>query len=125
MWELGRADVRHAAGRGALRAAMSGSRVCVALALVGVALGSTSCTLGKPLVCAVTTPCYVIGHSSGGCGDPRGLACAAMLFGAAGAAAGLVTGIVSDVNWMLGRATDPCRNLHDPFATNTSEPVLR
>jgi hypothetical protein len=67
-------------------------------------------------------PIYVIGNSDG-CNydcDPRGAACGILVFAAVGAAGGLVTGIMSDINWIAGEADDPTRNLHDPFATNTS-----
>ncbi|MFT4842540.1 MAG: hypothetical protein ACI8UD_003505 [Planctomycetota bacterium] len=100
---------------------MSTKRLAMILALVALAFSSTSCTLAKPLVCAVTTPAYLLGNS-GGCGcDPRGAACGLLLVAAVGAAGGLVTGIISDINWIAGEADDPTRNIGDPFATNTSE----
>lgn len=90
-------------------------------ALAALAFSSTSCTLAKPLVCAVTTPAYVLGNS-GSCGyDPRGAACGFLLVAAVGAVGGLVTGIISDINWIRGETDDPIRNIGDPFATNTSE----
>lgn len=97
-------------------------RCLLPILLVGLALSSTSCTLAKPVVCAVTTPIYVLGNSSGnGCGcDPRGALCGLLVISAVGAAGGLVTGIISDINYLTGDVEDPCRNLHDPFATNTS-----
>ena len=89
--------------------------------LAVLAFSSTSCTLVKPLVCAVTMPIYVLGNSdSCGC-DPRGAACGILVVAAVGAVGGLVTGIISDINWIAGEADDPTRNIHDPFATNTSE----
>ena len=101
---------------------MPTKRLLVAAAMSVLALSSTSCTLAKPLVCAVTMPIYVIGNSDG-CSsvrDPRGAACGFLVFAAVGAACGLVTGIISDINWIAGEADDPARNIHDPFATNTS-----
>jgi hypothetical protein len=44
---------------------------------------------------------------------------------AVGAVAGLATGIYSDVQFLCGRAPDPCENWWDPFATNTSGPSSR
>ncbi|MFT4514169.1 MAG: hypothetical protein ACI91B_002877 [Planctomycetota bacterium] len=100
---------------------MSTKRLLMASALAALAFSSTSCTLAKPFVCAVTTPVYVLGNS-GDCGcDPRGAACGFLVVAAVGAAAGLVTGIISDINWIRGKADDPTRNIGDPFATNTSE----
>lgn len=100
---------------------MSTKRLAMISALVALAFSSTSCTLAKPLVCAVTTPAYLLGKS-GACGcDPRGAACGFLLVAAVGAAGGLVTGIISDINWITGEADDPTRNIGDPFATNTSE----
>ena len=95
-------------------------RCLLPILAVGLALSSTSCTLAKPVVCAVTTPIYVLGNSDTcGC-DPRGALCGLLVISAVGAAGGLVTGIISDINYLTGDVEDPCRNLHDPFATNTS-----
>jgi hypothetical protein len=94
--------------------------------LATMALTSTSCTLTKPLVCAVTGPVVILGRSCDGlgcCGDPRGIVCVVVLLSAVGAAGGLVTGIISDIHWIAGDASDPTRNLGDPFATNTSAVV--
>lgn len=89
--------------------------------LVVLAFSSTSCTLVKPLVCAVTMPVYMLGNSDAcGC-DPRAAACGLVVMAAIGAACGLVTGIISDINWIMGEADNPVRNIHDPFATNISE----
>ena len=94
----------------------------MASVLAAAAFSSTSCTVAKPFVCAVTTPIYVLGQGNGcGC-DPRGAACALVIVAAVGAVGGLVTGIISDINYLSGAAwEDPSRNLGDPFATNTSE----
>ena len=42
-----------------------------------------------------------------------------------GAAAGLVTGIVSDVQVLRGVAADPTNNWWDPFAINTGPSSCR
>lgn len=89
--------------------------------VAGMSFASTSCTLAKPVVCAVTTPIYVLANTDAcGC-DPRGALCGLVVISAVGAVGGLVTGIVSDINCLTGEVDNPCRNLHDPFATNTSE----
>jgi len=91
-------------------------------ALLGMAFSSSSCTLCKPVVCAVTTPIYVLGHSDAcGC-DPRGALCGLVVISAVGAVGGLVTGIISDINCLTQEVPEPTRNFHDPFATNTSDP---
>ncbi len=100
---------------------MSTKRLLMISVLAVLAFSSTSCTLAKPLVCAVTMPIYVLGNSDCcGC-DPRGAACGILVVAAVGAVGGLVTGVISDINWIAGEADDPTRNIHDPFATNTSE----
>ena len=101
---------------------MSYKRFVLGGALFAVASFSTSCTLAKPVVCAVTTPFIVLSQPNCFCGDCRDLGCAVVAFSAVGAVGGLVTGIISDVNVLTGKATDATRNLHDPFATNTSGP---
>lgn len=124
----GIAPTRHARIRGALVAAMPRKRLLVASLLMAGAFCSTSCTLAKPFVCAVTTPIYVLGKSSGSgsCGyRPEGAACALLVVSAIGAAGGLVTGIISDINILNGDVDDPTRNFHDPFATNTSDGSFR
>jgi hypothetical protein len=84
---------------------------------------ASGCTLCKPVVGAVAGPVVLLGASGGdwGCGCHDGRAVAAVLIVAAGvgAAAGLVTGVISDVQALSGAATDPCRNWWHPFATNT------
>lgn len=102
------------------------NRLLVAATLFAATLCSTSCTLAKPVVCAVTTPIYLaggIGNSGGFCGchgDGEAVLCLFAFSSAVGAVGGLVTGIISDVNYVCGYTEDPARNLHDPFATNTS-----
>lgn len=85
---------------------------------------ASGCTLCKPVVGAVAGPVILLGHSTGGwgcgCGDPRALTVVLLVFAGVGAAAGLATGIASDVQALSGAADDPCRNWWDPFATNTS-----
>ena len=100
---------------------MPTKRLLMISVLAVFAFSSTSCTLAKPLVCAVTMPIYLIGNSDArGC-DARGAACGFLVVAAIGAAGGLVTGSISDINWIMGEADNPVRNIHDPFATNTSE----
>lgn len=82
------------------------------------------CTLIKPVVGAFTAPILVLGHSDGhfcgcDCGDGRAVVAVFAVIAAVGACGGLVTGIVSDINVLCGRAPDPCANFWDPFATNT------
>ena len=95
-------------------------KLLLAAVLAGGAFSTSSCTLAKPLVCAVTTPVFVIANADTCCCDPRGAACAVVALAAVGAVGGLVTGIISDINYLTGDVEDPARNLHDPFATNTS-----
>jgi hypothetical protein len=102
---------------------MSHSRILMVLALAAVASASTSCTIAKPLVCAITAPAYVLGNSgSPWCGchcDGEAVLCGIVAISAVGAVSGLVTGIISDVNWVRGVADDPAHNIANPFATNT------
>jgi hypothetical protein len=92
------------------------------LACCALPLGS--CTLAKPVVCAVTLPVYVLAHSDRFCGEPEVLLGGLFVVSAVGAGCGLVTGIISDIQWLAGAKGDPTRNLHDPFATFTSEGQL-
>ena len=101
---------------------MSYKRFVLGGGLFAVVSFSTSCTLAKPVVCAVTTPIIVLAQPNCFCGTSRDLGCALVAVSVVGAAGGLVTGIISDINVLTGKATDATRNLHDPFATNTSEP---
>ncbi len=92
--------------------------------LLGCPLVS-GCTLAKPVVGAVTGPVIILGNSSGnlggGCGcDGRAVACVFLAMSVVGAGAGLVTGIISDVQAVCGAAPDPTANWFDPFLTNTS-----
>lgn len=100
------------------------SRLVAAFALSAVFV-APGCTLTKPLIGAITGPVVLFANTSGpfgGCGgcDGRAVACTFGLFAAVGAAAGLVTGIISDVQWLAGTADEPSRNWADPFLTNTS-----
>ena len=96
------------------------ARLLPALALALAVLAGTSCTVTKPLVCAVALPAKAVGNPSclGGCNDARALGCAFMVLAAVGAAGGLVTGFVSDVQVLCGATDDPTHNLADPFAVN-------
>jgi hypothetical protein len=86
------------------------------------ALGS-GCTVCKPVVGAVVGPVMLLGGSVGGggccCDDGRAVAVVFLVFAGVGAGAGLVTGIISDVQALAGQAPDPTANWWDPFATNT------
>lgn len=97
---------------------------CKSLAAVlAISLATGGCTLGKPFVGAVTGPAILLGNTTGnwGCGGD-GRALVAVLVGAAvvGAAAGLVTGMISDVQFLCGRVHDPAHNWWNPFATNST-----
>lgn len=84
-------------------------------------MSSSSCTLAKPLVCAVTAPVYVLGHGGanvGGGGGGQPLLYGLVAVSAVGAAGGLVTGVISDIHYLCGHTDDPTRNLWHPFATN-------
>lgn len=99
-------------------------RRCLLVAVLSVGFLGSGCTLCKPVVGAVTGPVILLGHGTEGwgCGggDPRALTVALLLMAGVSAAAGLATGIASDVQVLCGAADDPCRNWWDPFATNTS-----
>lgn len=99
-------------------------RLLAAAALAGCFV-APGCTLAKPLVGIITGPVVLLANTGGyhggcGCDDGRALIGLFGIMAAIGATAGLVTGIISDVQWMTGAAEDPCRNWADPFATNTS-----
>jgi len=98
-------------------------------ALLAISLGTGGCTLCKPLVGAVTGPVVVLANSNGnwgGCGcDGRAIVAVFVVAAAIGAASGLVTGIISDVQYVCGYADDPTRNWWDPFATNTMASTAR
>ena len=84
------------------------------------------CTLVKPVIGAVVGPVVILAHSNGsvgtgGCGCGCEGIVAFLAAGAAiGAAGGLVTGIISDVQALDGTAEDPTANWWDPLKTNTS-----
>ena len=88
-----------------------------ALAFLAPTVG---CTLVKPAVCAITTPARVLSGpvvwSDGG--DGRAVLCGLAVVAGVGAAGGFVTGFLSDCYYITGRTDEPCRNLHDAFATN-------
>ncbi|MFO1077393.1 MAG: hypothetical protein U1E73_06665 [Planctomycetota bacterium] len=91
--------------------------------LLAGTLGTGGCTLVKPMVGAVTGPIYVLAHTSGnfgcGCDDGRAVAAFLCVSSVIGAVAGLVTGVVSDIQVLCGNASYPAQNWWDPFATNT------
>ena len=101
-------------------------RLATIAALCAISLGSGGCTLAKPFVGAVVGPAMMVGAigNSGSCcrcGDDGRALLAVLAFSAAiGAGAGLVTGVISDVQFVCGYADDPARNWWNPFATNTS-----
>lgn len=89
--------------------------------LLFVATGG--CTLVKPAVGAIVGPAVALGSTGSpfcGC-DGRGVLAALAVTAAAGAAVGLVTGVISDVQWLSGAAHDPTANWNNPFKTNTSD----
>ncbi len=92
-------------------------------AVLVLGLGSGGCTLCKPIIGAVTGPALILSHAGpdwGRCGcDGRAAAAVLVVAAAIGAAAGLVTGVISDVQALRGHAQDPTRNWWNPFATNT------
>jgi hypothetical protein len=93
------------------------------LALLCVCAGvGSGCTIVKPLTGAFVGPAVILGDTT--CGfacDGRGFAAVLLVGSAIGAACGVVTGIVSDVQALSGAAEDPCRNWWNPLATNISE----
>ncbi len=100
-------------------------RILVLVALLFLA--TPSCTLCKPVVCAVTTPFLLLSESGSGpvftCrNDGDGYAVVALLgvVGAVGAVVGLFTGIASDFNVLTGRVDQrhALKNLANPFRTN-------
>ncbi|MBL8733366.1 MAG: hypothetical protein JNN13_13430 [Planctomycetes bacterium] len=104
---------------------MSRSPRLVAAFALSAAFVAPGCTLAKPLIGAITGPVVILGNTTGsfsGCGGCDGRAVVGVfgVMAVVGATAGLVTGIISDVQWMTGAADDPSRNWADPFLTNTS-----
>ena len=92
-----------------------------------LALNLSSCTITKPVVCAVTTPVLFLSGSnclpSGcRCDHSEGLGWLFVGVAAVGVVGGLISGFISDVNLVLGHVErgDACRNLHNPFRTNAS-----
>ena len=101
----------------------------LALTLGALLIGLTpGCTIGKPIVGLFTGPYFVASDCDGcfvprtHCGDPRGVVVAwtAVFFGA-GPIGGLVTGAISDFNFITGRVdgNEWSRNFAHPFRTNT------
>ena len=106
----------------------------VAVALLPLTMGS--CTLFKPVVGLFTGPFYVLSEGGGSVlegtlrvGNCRGegAAVAAGAVGAviisAGPIGGLITGIISDWNYLTGRVSREqwMNNFHNPFMTNTQD----
>jgi hypothetical protein len=101
-------------------------RIAGVPAILALATATSSCTIAKPIIGALAAPFVILGNSggAGGCGcdgDGRGWLCAFAFMMAVGAVCGLVTGVVSDVQYLTGAATDPTANWYDPFKTNTSK----
>ena len=90
------------------------------LPLAAVAcFGMPSCTVAKPLVCAVSTPVHAIGNGPHNFrGDGRAVLCSLAVISAVGAVGGLVTGFVSDIQILCGATDDPTRNITCAFAVN-------
>lgn len=116
---------RHAGRTSGAQPCMSSTRRLLAFAaLFGCAL-THGCTLAKPVVGAVVGPVVLLGGigSNGGCScrcdDGRGLVFLLAFGSAVGATAGLVTGIISDLQVLCGDAPDPTHNWWNPLATNT------
>lgn len=104
---------------------MPSVRRSLACAFSLLAVTGSGCTLAKPVVGVVTGPVILFGGGGGGgccCDDGRGAAAVFVVLAGIGAGAGLVTGIISDVQALAGEARDPTANWWDPFATNT-DPV--
>lgn len=99
---------------------MRSLRLLVVASLMGAVLCTVSCTVAKPVVCAVTTPARALSEAGRSYYSLEGTVCGLMTMSAIGAAAGLVTGFLSDINVLRGVADDPDRNIHDAFRTNTS-----
>jgi hypothetical protein len=96
----------------------------LSLGLALTAVGGSSCTVIKPVTCAVIGPFILASQSEGTFfrGDPVSPEAAAVVLGlfvGVCAAGGLVTGFVSDVNYLMGSVVDPTRNICHPFVTNT------
>ena len=88
-------------------------------------LGTSGCTLCKPVVGMFTGPVVLLGNGGGlgGCGghgSGEGVVYLLAALSAVGAVGGLVTGVISDVQVLTGAARRPTHNWWDPFATNTS-----
>lgn len=118
-------SLRHARPTIGAQPPMSSLRRSVALTALFVCSLTSGCTLAKPVVGAVVGPVVVLGGigSSGGCycrcDDGRALLFLLAFGSAIGASAGLVTGIISDVQVLCGEAPDPTHNWWNPLATNT------
>jgi hypothetical protein len=87
-----------------------------------MSLALAGCTLVKPIVCAVTGPiCILGGGGFGGCwgnGDGRGVVVIFGMMVGVGVVGGLVTGVISDINALAGKAENPTANWYNPLRTN-------
>ncbi|HEU4420177.1 MAG TPA: hypothetical protein VFT55_14675 [Planctomycetota bacterium] len=102
---------------------MFASRHVLGLAAVlALGLGSSGCTLVKPVVGAFVGPVVMLGSSGGdfsGCGcNGEGILAALSVMAVVGAGAGLITGIISDVRVICGCSEYPTNNWWDPFKIN-------
>jgi hypothetical protein len=97
-------------------------RGAFAILAAGLLSAGSGCTLCKPIVGVFTGPAVILAETDGdwgcGCGDGRALVAAFGVMAAVGAVGGLVTGIISDVQVLTGRARRPTHNWWDPFKTN-------
>lgn len=99
-------------------------RLPILAAIAVVTPVMAGCTVVKPVVGALTGPVVMLGRSDGwlcrcNC-DGRAIVCTLAVLAAIGAAGGLVTGIISDVQAVCGDVEDPTANWWDPFALNTT-----
>lgn len=106
---------------------MTGTKRLLSPLVLVLALTLNSCTIAKPVVCALTTPVLFLSSSpclpyGCHCRNAEGLAWGFAAVAAVGVVGGLISGFVSDMNLILGHVDrgDACRNLHNPFRTNAS-----
>jgi len=100
------------------------SLACRLAAVSAIGLGTGGCTVVKPVVGAVYGPVVLLAASDGAlgasCADGRGVLIVFAIFAAIGATGGLVTGVISDVQFLCGDVEEPTRHWAHPFKTNTS-----
>ena len=95
-------------------------RLAMSAVLAVLAFLAPSCPLAKPLIGAATAPAYFWASDDCNRFDSCTLPCGLVAMAAVGVVGGLVTGVLSDIYWLSGKADDPTRNFYDPFATNVS-----